>query len=149
MRDLINDALKEAIKNQDKTRMATLRLISAAIKDRDIEGRAKGRDSVSDEDILGILAKMIRQREESASIYEENGRLEMAAQEREEIEIIRSFLPQQLSDEDVEAACRKAVEAVGAEGLRDMGKCMGALKKRYAGQMDFSKASQMVKELLG
>ena len=148
MRDAINDALKEAIKNQDQTRMATLRLISAAIKDRDIEGRTKGRDGVSDDDVLGILAKMIRQREESATIYEENGRLEMAAQEREEIEIIRSFLPQQLGDDEVQAACRKAVDEVGAQGLRDMGKCMGALKKRYTGQMDFGKASAVVKEIL-
>ncbi|TDI56924.1 MAG: GatB/YqeY domain-containing protein [Alphaproteobacteria bacterium] len=148
MRDTINDALKAAIKSQDKTRMATLRLISAAIKDRDIEGRTKGRDSVSDEDILGIFAKMIRQREESATIYEENGRLEMAAQERAEIEIIRAFLPPQLCDEEVEAACRKAVDEVGAQGLRDMGKCMGALKKRYAGKMDFGKASSLVKDIL-
>ncbi len=148
MRDIINEALKDAIKKRDKTRTATLRLISAAIKDRDIEGRTKGRDGVSDEDILGILAKMIRQREESAAIYEENGRLEMAAQEREEIEIIRGFLPQQLSDDEVQAACRKAVDEVGAQGLRDMGKCMGALKERYAGQMDFAKASSLVKEML-
>ena len=102
----------------------------------------------ADEDILGILAKMIRQRQESATIYEENGRLEMAAQEREEIEVIRGFLPEQLCDEDIEAACRKAIDTVGAQGLRDMGKCMGALKKRYAGQMDFGKASSLVKEIL-
>ena len=148
MRQKFNDALKDAIKSRDKTRVATLRLINAAIKDRDIEGRTKGRDGVSDEDILGILAKMIRQREESASIYEENGRPEMAAQERQEIEVIRSFMPQQLGDEEVQAACRKAVDEVGAQGLRDMGKCMGELKKRYAGQMDFAKASTMVKEIL-
>jgi uncharacterized protein YqeY len=95
-----------------------------------------------------VLAKMIRQREESAKVYEENGRLEMAEQERKEIEVIQEFLPAQMDDEDIEACCREVVEDTGAQGLRDMGKCMGELKARYAGQMDFGKASSVVKGML-
>lgn len=148
MRETINAELKAATKERDKIRVSTLRLISAAIKDRDIEERTKGHDGVSDDDIFAILAKMIRQRQESAVIYEENGRLSMAQQEREEIEIIRSFLPEQLEESEIQAACRKVVGDVGAQSLRDMGKCMGALKQRYAGRMDFGKASAVVKDIL-
>ncbi|WP_034491331.1 GatB/YqeY domain-containing protein [Afifella pfennigii] len=148
IRDEVNDGLKEAIKQRDRVRTATLRLINAAIKDRDIEARTKGQDGVCDEEIMGILAKMIRQREESSQIYEENGRLEMAEQEREEIEIIRSFLPRQMGEEEIEGACREVVAEVGAQGLRDMGKCMGTLKERYAGRMDFGQASTKIKEML-
>lgn len=148
MREVLDEALKAATKAQDRARMATLRLIACAIKDRDIEARASGRDSVTDDEILAILAKMIRQREESSALYEEAGRPDLAAQERAEIDVIRSFLPKQMPDEEVEAACRDVVEEVGAHGLRDMGKCMGALKARYAGRMDFGKASAVVKDIL-
>jgi len=148
MRDEINAALKEATLAQEKRRMGTLRLINAAIKDRDIAARTGGREAVSDEEILEILAKMIKQRKESATTYEEAGRLDLAQQEREEIEIIAAFLPRQLSEEEMAEACRKVVEEVGAESLKDMGKCMGALKEHYAGQMDFGKASTLVKKIL-
>ncbi len=148
MRKAIDAALKEAMKSRDKVRTATFRLINAAITDRDIDERSKGRDGISNDEILAVLAKMIRQREESARIYEENGRLEMADQERQEIDVISEFLPEQMCEEDVEAVCREVVQETGAQGLRDMGKCMGALKERYAGQMDFGKASSVVKGIL-
>ncbi|WP_104667630.1 GatB/YqeY domain-containing protein [Ensifer adhaerens] len=148
MRDLFADALKEAVKAKDARRTSTVRLIQAAIKDRDIANRGQGKDPVSDEDILQILAKMIKQREESARIYDDAGRPELAAQEREEIVIINRFLPAQLSEEKVKELCASVIAETGAHGLRDMGKCMNALKERYPGQMDFAKASGLVKELL-
>jgi hypothetical protein len=148
MREEINAALKQATLAQDRRRMGTLRLINAAIKDRDIAARTGGREAVSDEEILEILAKMIKQRNESAAIYEEAGRIDLAQQEREEIDIIAAFLPRQLSEEEMAEACREAVEEVGAESLKDMGKCMGALKQHYAGRMDFGKASTLVKKIL-
>lgn len=148
MRDKLNAALKQATLAQDKRRMATLRLINAAIKDRDIAARSGGREGVSDDEILEILAKMIKQRKESAQTYEEAGRLDLAQQEREETEIIASFLPRQLDEEEMASACREVVEDVGAESLKDVGKCMGALKERYAGRMDFGKASTLVKKIL-
>ena len=148
MRDRINAALKEATKAQDKRRMSTLRLINAAIKDRDIAARGAGKDGVSDEDVLQILSKMIKQREESAATYEQAGRLDLASQEREEIEIISGFLPRRMNDSEMESACRRVVTEIGAAGLRDMGKCMNTLKERYPGQLDFGKASKVVKEIL-
>jgi len=148
MREEINAALKQATLAQDRRRMGTLRLINAAIKDRDIAARTAGREAVSDEEILEILAKMIKQRKESAATYEEAGRLDLAQQEREEIDIIASFLPRQLGEEEMAEACREVVEEVGAESLKDMGKCMGALKEHYAGRMDFGKASTLVKKIL-
>ncbi len=148
MRDTFKAALKDALKAGDKRRLATLRLITAAIKDRDINARSEGKDPVSDGEILQILAKMIKQRRESAATYEEAGRLELATQEREEIDIIEGFLPTQLGDAEVEAACRQVIAELGADGLKDMGKCMGVLKDKYAGQMDFAQASKAVKDLL-
>lgn len=148
MKERFSEALKEALRAKDQRRTSTLRLITAAVKDRDIANRGNGKDPVGDEEILQILTKMIKQREESAAIYEENARLELAEQEREEIAIIRQFLPEPLSEEKVKAACAEVVSQTGAQGLRDMGKCMNALKERYPGQMDFSKASGMVKGLL-
>lgn len=149
LRERLQDALKSAIKAKDVRKRSTLRLILAAIKDREISERtADGKDHVSDDDILGILAKMVRQREDSLKIYEEAGRLELAEQEREEIVIVESFLPKQMSEEEVQKACDNLVAEIGASGLKDMGKMMGALKKRYAGQMDFGKANKKVKELL-
>jgi uncharacterized protein YqeY len=148
MRDKLAQSLRDALKARDNRKVSTVRLIQAAIKDRDIANRSAGKDAVSDEDIRLILAKMIKQREESAKIYEENARLELAEQEREEIAVIQQFLPAQLSEQEVEKACASVVEETGAHGLRDMGKCMSVLKERYAGQMDFSKASGKVKTLL-
>ena len=148
MRETIAQALKNAQKSQDKRRTSTLRLINAAIQDRDIANRGLGKDPVSDEEILQILTKMVKQRQESAKAFEEGNRLELAAQERDEITIINDFLPQQLGEDDVKAACKQIVAEVGAGGLRDMGRCMSALKDKYPGKMDFAKASGIVKELL-
>lgn len=148
MRETIDAALKDALKTQDKTRISTLRLIRAAIQDRDIVHRGAGKDPVTNEEIMQILAKMVKQREESAKAFEEGGRLELAEQERNEIAIIRGFMPKQFGEEEVRQACQKVIAEVGAEGLRDMGRCMNALKEKYAGQMDFSKASGVVKGLL-
>ncbi len=148
MREMLVASLNEALKAGNTRRVSTIRLIQAAVKDRDIANRGAGKDPVCTDDIMLILGKMIKQREESARIYEDAARLELAQQEREEIEVIRSFLPEQLSDDDVKQACRRVVEETGAQGLRDMGKCMNALKSEFSGQMDFSKASGMVKGLL-
>ncbi|PSJ60501.1 GatB/YqeY domain-containing protein [Kumtagia ephedrae] len=148
MRAAIAEALKTSLKAQDKRRTSTLRLINAAIQDRDIANRGAGKDPVNDEEILQILAKMVKQREESAAAFEQGSRLELAEQERQEIAIIREFLPRQLGEDEVKRACRQVVDEVGAGGLRDMGRCMNALKEKYPGKMDFGKASGIVKELL-
>lgn len=148
LRQEISQALTTALKAQEKRRMSTLRLILAAVKDRDIANRTAGKDPVGDEELLGILGKMVKQREESARIYEEGSRLELAEAEREEITIISEFLPQQMSEDEVKQACADVIVEIGAQGLRDMGKCMAVLKERYAGKMDFTKASAIVKSLL-
>lgn len=148
MRDTFNAALKAALKAGDKRRLATLRLITAAVKDRDINARTEGKEAVSDAEILQILAKMIKQRRESATTYEDAGRLELATQEREEMEIIESFMPKQMGEDEVRTACEQVIAQIGAQGLKDMGKCMGVLKEKFAGQMDFALASKVVKELL-
>ncbi len=148
MRDEISAALKQAMLDQDKRRTSTLRLISAAIKDRDIAARGAGRDPVSRDEIVEILTRMIRQRQESALAYEEGNRLDLAEQEREEIGIIQSFLPKQLDEAQLHSVCAEAVKQTGANGLRDIGKCMQALKARYPGRMDFGKASSLVKGML-
>jgi len=148
MRDAINAALKEAMLQQDKRRISTLRLICAAIKDRDIAARSAGKDRVSEDEILEIMTRMIRQRQESAKAYEEGNRLDLAQEERDEIAIIKSFLPQQLDDAELRSVCAEAVKQTGAAGLRDIGKCMQALKDRYPGRMDFGKASHLVKGML-
>ncbi len=148
LRQEISQALTTALKAQEKRRMSTLRLILAAVKDRDIANRTAGKDPVGDEELLGILGKMVKQREESARIYEEGSRLELAEAEREEITIISEFLPQQMTEDEVKQACADVIAEIGAHGLRDMGKCMAVLKERYAGKMDFTKASAIVKSLL-
>ncbi|MGE0283264.1 MAG: GatB/YqeY domain-containing protein [Rhizobiaceae bacterium] len=148
MREKIAEALKTAVKTQDKRRTGTLRLIQAAIHDRDIAHRGAGKDPVTDDEIIQILAKMVKQREESAKAFEEGSRVDLALQERDEIEIIRDFLPKQLGEEDVKVACSYVIKEIGAEGLRDMGRCMAALKEKFPGKMDFGKASGMVKEML-
>ncbi|MDQ7081507.1 MAG: GatB/YqeY domain-containing protein [Paracoccaceae bacterium] len=149
MRDRINASLKEAMKAKDALRLSTLRLINAAIKDQDIALRGEGIDTgVTDEQILSILAKMIKQRQESASTYEQAGRLELAEKERAEIKVIEEFLPRQLSEDEVEKAIAEAMKEVGAESIRDMGRIMAALKAKYAGRMDFGKVGSAVKERL-
>ena len=149
MRETITAALQAATKAQDKRRISTLRMVSAAIKDRDIAARTVGKKESTDAELLDLLAKMIKQREESQKIYADAGRAELAAQESEEIVIIREFLPQQLSDADVEKAIDAAIAEADASSVKDMGKVMAALKTRYAGQMDFAKASAAVKAKLG
>ena len=150
MRDKINSAMKQAMRDKEVLRLSTLRLVMAAIKDRDIAARVDGVDnSVSDDEILSILAKMIKQRKDSAAAYDNAGRTELAAQEKSEIEIITDFLPKQLSDNEIEDAVKKVINDSGASGIRDMGKIMGLLKNTYAGQMDFGKAGGVVKNLLG
>jgi uncharacterized protein YqeY len=148
MRDTITAALQAATKARDARRISTLRLVSAAMKDRDIAARTAGKDQASDAELLELLSKMIKQREESQKIYAEAGRNELAAQEGEEVAIIREFLPKQLSDSDMAKAIDEAIAEVGAQSVRDMGKVMAALKSRYAGQMDFGKASGAVKAKL-
>ena len=150
MHERFNEALKVALKSQDKVRISTLRLINAAIKDRDIADRTdNGGTGVSEDVVLEILAKMIKQRQESLSAYEKAGRLDLADQERSEIVIIQEFMPRQLEDDEIIAAVDAALAEVGAETLKDMGKVMGLLKQKYTGQMDFGKAGARVKEKLG
>ena len=149
MRETITAALKTATKAQDKRRVSTLRLVSAAIKDRDIAARTAGKGEATDAELLELFAKMIKQREKSEKIYPDAGRAELATQEAEEIAIIREFLPVQLSDADTQKAIAEAIAEAGATSVKDMGKVMAALKARYAGQMDFAKASALVKAKLG
>jgi uncharacterized protein YqeY len=148
LRDILANTMKESLKAKDLRRTSTVRLIQTAIKDRDIAHRGAGKDPVTDDEIMQILMKMIKQRDESARIYSENARPELAAQEREEIEIIKSFMPEQIPEEKVRELCKAVIDETGAQGLRDMGKCINALKERYSGQMDFGKASGVVKDLL-
>jgi uncharacterized protein YqeY len=149
MRETITAALKHATKAQDKRRMSTLRLVSAAIKDRDIAARTAGKTEATDAELLELFAKMIKQREESQKIYADAGRAELAKQEGEEIAIIHEFLPKQLSDKEMETAIAAAIAETGAASVKDMGKVMAALKARYAGQMDFARASAAIKAKLG
>jgi len=150
MRNRINTALKEAMKSKDALRLSTLRLINAAIKDREIALRGQGEEeTVTDGDILAILGKMVKQRQESARAYEEGGRLELAEKEREEITMIEVFLPKQLDADEAGAAVDAAIAEVGAESIRDMGKVMAILKGKYTGQMDFGAVGPMVKARLG
>jgi uncharacterized protein YqeY len=149
MRDTISEALKTAMKAQDKGRVSTLRMVQAAIKDRDIANRGTGKPAATDEEVAQLLAKMVKQREDSAKAFDDGNRPELAAQERAEIEIIRGFMPKQLGDDEIEKAARDAIAATGAAGAKDMGKVMAALREKFAGQMDFGKASGVVKRLLG
>ena len=149
LRSRVAGALKDAMKAKDAERLSTLRLINAAIKDRDIALRGDERDAgVSDDEVLQILGKMVKQRQESARAYEEGGRLELAEKERGEIVVIEEFLPRQLDDDEVASAVEKAIAETGAESIRDMGRVMGALKSKYTGQMDFGAVGPMVKDKL-
>ncbi|MEQ8898795.1 MAG: GatB/YqeY domain-containing protein [Roseovarius sp.] len=149
LREQVNTALKQAMKEKDTARLATLRLINAAIKDQDIARRgADGDTDLTDADIMAILGKMTKQRQESVRAYEEGGRLDLAEREQREIEIIAEFLPRPLDEAEVDAAIDKAIEDTGASSIRDMGKIMGRLKENYTGQMDFGLVGPKVKEKL-
>lgn len=149
LRARLSEALKDALKAQDRRRTSTVRLILAAVKDRDITLRGSGKaECIADDEILNLLQTMVRQRTESIELFEQGKRKDLADRERKEIEVIRSFMPVQLNDEAIAEATRAAIEELHAEGLKDMGRVMGTLKAKYAGQMDFGKASSVVKELL-
>lgn len=148
LRDTINDALKEAMKAKSERKVSTLRLVNAALKNADIEARGQGKPALSGDDVLGVLQKMIKQRQESAELYDKGGRAELATAEREEIAIIAAYLPQQLTEDEANAAIAGIIQETGASSVKDMGKVMAALRERYAGKMDFGKASGLVKGLL-
>ena len=149
LRTRLSDALKAAMKEKDGRSVSTLRLILAALKDRDIAARSKGnQEGVSDDEVLGLLQSMIKQRHESIDLYEKGGRMELAQGEAEEISVIERCLPEQMSEEEIATVITGVVDEVGAETLKDMGKVMTALKEQFAGQMDFGKASAIVKERL-
>jgi hypothetical protein len=149
LREQFNEQIKEAMKAKNAKRLSTLRMVTAALKDRDIAARTEtSRELLGDDEILTLLAKMIKQREESATAYDAGNRPELAAGEREEIDIIRSFMPAQMSAEETKAAAQAVVTETGAVAMKDMGKVMAVMKERFAGQMDFAKASAVVKEIL-
>ena len=148
LRDDINTAVKEAMKAKEERKLSTLRMVNSTIKNADIDARGQGKPPLSDEDILGVLQKMIKQRQESVELYDKGGRGELADQERAEIAVISAYLPKQLSEDDVKTAIAAVIQDTGAAGIKDMGKVIGALKAKYAGQMDFGKASALVKAAL-
>jgi uncharacterized protein YqeY len=145
LREQINEALKEAMKARDQRRVSTLRLVNAALKDRDIAARGEGKPALADEDILGLMQKLTKQRQESLEIYEKAGRTDLATQEREEIEIISGFMPKAMSEAEADAAIAAAIKETGAAGMKDMGKVMALLRERHAGKLDIAKASAVVK----
>jgi len=149
LRERLNEALKKAMLAKEQRATATLRLILAALKDRDIAARTKGQtEGIGDDEILAMLQTMIKQRRESIEMYNKGGRAELADQESQEIQIIEGFLPEQMDDAAIEAAIRQAIDSVGASSLKEMGKVMAALREQYAGQMDFAKAGKVAKQLL-
>jgi uncharacterized protein len=148
LRDNINNALKDAMKARDEARVSTLRLVNSTLKNADIEARGQGKPPLSDEDALGVLQKMIKQRQESAELFQKGGRPELAAKEQAEIEIITGYLPQQMSDLEAGLVIQALVHEINAQTMKDMGRVMAALKERYAGKLDFSKASAAVKKAL-
>jgi uncharacterized protein YqeY len=148
LRDDINNAVKEAMKAREERKLSTLRMINSTIKNADIEARGQGKPPLSDAELLGVLQKMIKQRQEAVELYDKGGRAELAAQEREEIAVITAYLPKQMSEDEVKAAISAAITETGAAGMKDMSKVIGALKAKYTGQMDFAKASSLVKAAL-
>ncbi|WP_142848363.1 GatB/YqeY domain-containing protein [Telmatospirillum sp. J64-1] len=149
LRQRLNDALKAAMLSKDQRTVSTVRLILAALKDRDIAARGRGAsEPVSDDEIMQMLSSMVKQRRESIAMYEQGGRLELAQQEQDEIAIIEAFLPRQLSDEEIANAVAETISEINAGGIKDMGRLMAALRERYAGQMDFAKASAVAKQQL-
>lgn len=151
LRDKLNADLKDAMKAGDKRKLATIRLMNAAIKDKDINARTEGHDSekLPDSALMDLFAKMVKQRQDSIAAYEQGGRAELAQQEREEMEIIQSYMPKQLSEDETKAAIQAIIAAVGATSVKDMGKVMAELKSKYSGQIDMGKAGGVVKSLLG
>ncbi len=148
IREELTSELKTAMKAGEKRRVDTIRLVNAALKDRDIEARGQGK-TVSDDDILALLQKLVKSRQESVEIYDKAGRVDLATQEREEIAVIQSFLPQALSAEETEAAIAAAIAETSAASIKDMGKVVGVLRTKYAGRLDMAKASAIVKAKLG
>jgi uncharacterized protein YqeY len=148
LRDNINTAVKDAMKARDERQVATLRMMNAAIKNADIEARGQGKEPLNEADLMSLFQKMIKQRQESAELYEKGGRAELAQQEKGEIEIISAYLPQQMSDVEAGAAISAVLQEINAETMKDMGRAMAALRERFAGKMDFGKASGKIKELL-
>jgi uncharacterized protein YqeY len=148
IRDDISNALKEAMKARDERRVSTLRLVNSSLKNADIEARGQGKEPLGDDGVLGVLQKMIKQRNESAELYDKGGRAELAQQEREEIAIISAYLPKQMAEDEVKSAIAEEIKATGAAGVKDMGKVISALKGKYAGKMDFAKVSPLVKAAL-
>jgi uncharacterized protein YqeY len=148
LRENINNDVKDAMRARNERKLSTLRMVNSTIKNADIAARGEGEPALSDDDVLALLQKMIKQRRESVELYEKGGRKELAAQEREEIAIISAYLPKQMSDDDVKAAIASAISETNAAGMKDMVKVMAALKAKYVGQMDFVKASGMVKAAL-
>jgi uncharacterized protein YqeY len=148
LRDDINNAVKDAMRAKDERKLSTLRMVNSTIKNADIEARGQSKPPLSDADLLSLLQKMIKQRQESVELYDKGGRAELATQEREEIAIITAYLPQQMSEDETKSAIAAEIAATGAAGMKDMGKVIAALKAKYAGQMDFGKASGLVKAAL-
>jgi len=148
LRDDINNSLKAAMKAKDERRISTLRLVNSTFKNADIEARGHGKAPLGDDELLGLLQKMVKQRHESIELYEKGGRPELAQQERDEIAIIAAYLPKQMSEDEVKAAIAQAIQETGAAGMKDMGKVIGALRGKYAGKMDFAKVSALVKGAL-
>jgi hypothetical protein len=148
LRTGINDAMKVAMKARDERRVSTLRLMNAAIKNADIEARGQGKEALNEAELMSLFQKMIKQRQESAELYDKGGRPELAAQERAEIEIIASYLPKQMSDVEAGAAISALLQEINAQTMKDMGRAMAALRERFAGKMDFGHASARIKELL-
>jgi uncharacterized protein YqeY len=148
LRDAINDAVKDAMRAKDERKLSTLRMVNSTIKNADIEARGQSKPPLADSDILSLLQKMIKQRQESVELYDKGGRAELAAQEREEIAIITAYLPKQMSDDEVKAEIAAIIAEINAAGMKDMGKVIAALKAKFAGQMDFAKASGLVKAAL-
>ena len=148
LRDDINNAVKDAMRAKDERKLSTLRMVNSTIKNADIDARGQGKPPLGDGDLLGVLQKMIKQRQESIKMYEQGKRQDLADKEAGEIKIIENYLPKQLSDDEMKAAVQSAITAAGASSIKDMGKVIGALKAKYAGQMDFGKASGLVKAAL-
>jgi uncharacterized protein YqeY len=148
LRERFTAEMKEAMKAGDKGKLGAIRLIQAALKDKDIEARGAGKEPLSDEEILALLQKMVKQRQESITMYEQGGRTELAQQEKDEVAVISSYLPQQMDEAETKAAIQAAIAETGAASMKDMGKVVGALRAKYAGRMDFAKASALVKDML-
>jgi uncharacterized protein YqeY len=148
LRERFTADMKEAMKAGEKGRLGAIRLIQAALKDKDIEARGNGKEPLSDEEILAMLQKMVKQRQESIAMYEQGGRTELAQQEKDEVTVITSYLPQQMDEAETKAAIEAAIAETGAASMKDMGKVVGVLRAKYAGRMDFAKASGLVKDML-